>query len=348
MNILIAAAKTGGHVYPAAEICKVFINNGHRAIFIGTNSLIEKNALKDISQVQYEHINMQGFRGNGILHKILVILSIPLNIIKTLRIIWVNQIDSIIVFGGFITIPVSFAGLLFFKPIYVHEQNTVLGSANKIISTFSKKIFLGLPLHNNKINKSEITGNPIRQSFIPNAEDTQDDFIKIYITGGSQGAQFFNEKLPMIFNDIKTPIFIKHQCGKDKKLEVIKLYGNLKNIDVEDFFNNPNIQIDWADFVISRSGALSISEITAMKKGSLLIPIPNSIDNHQLFNARYIERNGMGVVFEQNNEIKDLKDLIENIIWTKQYLKWQEKDSSINHIDAANKIYNSIMDNTRQ
>ena len=77
----------------------------------------------------------------------------------------VEAITRMIVFGGFITIPVSLAALILRKPIYVHEQNTILGSANKISSIFSKKNFLGMPLHNNNLKKSEVVGNPIRNAF---------------------------------------------------------------------------------------------------------------------------------------------------------------------------------------
>ena len=345
MNVLIAAAKTGGHVYPATEVSKEFINNGHKAIFLGTNNLIEKNAIKDISEIQYEHIDMNGYRGNSIPSKVLVLLSLPMNVFKVLKILWNNKVDSIIVFGGFISIPPAIAGLILSKPIYVHEQNTVLGSANKIISKFSKKIFLGMPLHNKNIKKSKVIGNPIRKSFVSKIQNRTDDHVRIYITGGSQGAKYLNDNLPPIFNDIDIPISIRHQCGKGKKLEVEKLYENFKEVEVKEFFDNPNSQIDWADFIISRAGALSLSEIISMKKGTLMIPLPNAVDNHQLLNARYIEKDGIGLVHEQEYGIDILKNSIKNIIETKEYLIWQQAEFKTNHMDAAHKIFTSVLEN---
>ena len=136
MNILIAAAKTGGHIYPAVSVGSEFIDNSHNVIFLGSNNILEKNALKNQPDIQYESILMKGFRGNGLASKLLVLFNLPLNIYTLIKLIKKNNIDIVIVFGGFITIPVSLAALILRKPIYVHEQNTILGSANKISSNF--------------------------------------------------------------------------------------------------------------------------------------------------------------------------------------------------------------------
>tara|TARA_B100000780_G_scaffold254975_1_gene203403 strand:- start:96 stop:1142 length:1047 start_codon:yes stop_codon:yes gene_type:complete len=343
MKILIAAAKTGGHIYPAVSVGSELINGGHNVIFLGSNSLLEKNAIKNVPEIQYESISMKGFRGNGLVNKMLVLLKLPINIFRLLSIIKINKVDSVIVFGGFITIPVSLAALILFKPIYVHEQNTVLGSANKLSAKIAKKIFLGMPLHHNQIKRSEVVGNPIRSSFIPSLQKPDDKNIKIYITGGSQGAKYLNDHLPIILKNTNYSISIRHQCGKDKKEDVVKLYEDCNNVEIEEFFDNPNLLIDWSDFVISRSGALSLSETISMKKGLLMIPLPNAIDNHQLFNAKYIEKNGMGLIHEQQNGIEDLEKKINSILEDKKYITWQQMNSETNHNEAAKNIVSSIL-----
>ena len=348
MNILIAAAKTGGHIYPAVSVGSEFIYNNHNVIFLGSNNTLEKNALKNQPNIQYESIPMKGFRGNGLVSKLLVLFNLPLNIYTLIKLIKKNNVDIVIVFGGFITIPASFAALILRKPIYVHEQNTILGSANKISSIFSKKNFLGMPLHNNNLKKSEIVGNPIRNSFIPLMQKKDNENVHIYITGGSQGAKYLNDNLPEILKDINHPVFIKHQCGSGKKEEVVKLYEGFENVEVEEFFDNPNLLIDWSDFVISRSGALSLSETMSMNKGSLMIPLPNAIDNHQFFNAKYIEEKGMGIIHEQKNGIENLKAVINLILNEKKYLVWQKINFEINHTDAAKNIVSSILNQSTE
>ena len=348
MNILIAAAKTGGHIYPAVSVGSEFIHNNHNVIFLGSNNTLEKNALKNQPNIQYESIPMKGFRGNGLVSKLSVLFNLPLNIYSLIKLIKKNNVDIVIVFGGFITIPASFAALILRKPIYVHEQNTILGSANKISSIFSKKNFLGMPLHNSNLKKSEIVGNPIRNSFIPLMQKTYDENVHIYITGGSQGAKYLNDNLPEILKDINHPVFIKHQCGSGKKEEVVKLYEGFENVEVEEFFDKPNLLIDWSDFVISRSGALSLSETMSMNKGSLMIPLPNAIDNHQFFNAKYIEEKGMGIIHEQKNGIENLKAVINLILNEKKYLVWQKINLEINHTDAAKNIVSSILNQSTE
>ena len=348
MNILIAAAKTGGHIYPAVSVGSEFIHNNHNVIFLGSNNTLEKNALKNQPDIQYESIPMKGFRGNGLVSKLSVLFNLPLNIYSLIKLIKKNNVDIVIVFGGFITIPASFAALILRKPIYVHEQNTILGSANKISSIFSKKNFLGMPLHNNNLKKSEIVGNPIRNSFIPLMQKKDNENVHIYITGGSQGAKYLNDNLPEILKDINHPVFIKHQCGSGKKEEVVKLYEGFENVEVEEFFDNPNLLIDWSDFVISRSGALSLSETMSMNKGSLMIPLPNAIDNHQFFNAKYIEEKGMGIIHEQKNGIENLKAVINLILNEKKYLVWQKINLEINHTDAAKNIVSSILNQSTE
>ena len=348
MNILIAAAKTGGHIYPAVSVGSEFIHNNHNVIFLGSNNTLEKNALKNQPNIQYESIPMKGFRGNGLVSKLLVLFNLPLNIYTLIKLIKKNNVDIVIVFGGFITIPASFAALILRKPIYVHEQNTILGSANKISSIFSKKNFLGMPLHNSNLKKSEIVGNPIRNSFIPLMQKKDNENVHIYITGGSQGAKYLNDNLPEVLKDIKHPVFIKHQCGSGKKEEVVKLYEGFENVEVEEFFDNPNLLIDWSDFVISRSGALSLSETMSMNKGSLMIPLPNAIDNHQFFNAKYIEEKGMGIIHEQKNGIENLKAVINLILNEKKYLVWQKINFEINHTDAAKNIVSSILNQSTE
>lgn len=348
MNILIAAAKTGGHIYPAVSVGSEFIHNNHNVIFLGSNNTLEKNALKNQPDIQYESIPMKGFRGNGLVSKLSVLFNLPLNIYSLIKLIKKNNVDIVIVFGGFITIPASFAALILRKPIYVHEQNTILGSANKISSIFSKKNFLGMPLHNNNLKKSEIVGNPIRNSFIPLIQKKDNENVHIYITGGSQGAKYLNDNLPEVLKDIKHPVFIKHQCGSGKKEEVVKLYEGFENVEVEEFFDNPNLLIDWSDFVISRSGALSLSETMSMNKGSLMIPLPNAIDNHQFFNAKYIEEKGMGIIHEQKNGIENLKAVINLILNEKKYLVWQKINFEINHTDAAKNIVSSILNQSTE
>ena len=140
MKILVSAAKTGGHIFPAIAVGNELKHNGHDIVFIGSGAPIEINALKKTS-FSYYLISMEGFRGKNFLGKIKSLLLIPISIFKILKIIRNEKVDAMIGFGGFITVPVGIAFYISRKPIFIHEQNAVLGSANKLLGKFSKIIF---------------------------------------------------------------------------------------------------------------------------------------------------------------------------------------------------------------
>ena len=148
--------------------------------------------------------------------------------------------------------------------------------------------------------------------------------------------------MPHALEPLSEYLLIKHQCGLDN-LEQVKSEYESRNIEAEvlEFFNNPEEQIKWSDFVVSRAGALSLSEITSMKKGALMIPLPNSIDNHQYENAKKIEDMGMGILHEEDEDISYLTDKLNGIIKDKKYINWK-KNELTNHLNAANEIVKHI------
>ena len=339
MKFLIVAAKTGGHVFPALAISEELIKSNHEVTILGTGSDIENKAFKDLNSKTFKLL-IQGFRGNNALIKLKVLFQVFINIFKVIKILRNEKIDAMIGFGGFITVPAGLACWIIKKPIFIHEQNSVLGSANKILSKISKINFLGMPIKN--INNSIVSGNPIREAFFNYDEENENnESINIYITGGSQGADYINKNIPKALKGFSN-INIKHQSGRNNSNKVREIYLH-NNIDAEvlDFYSNPQQQIFWSDFVISRAGALSLAEITSMNKGILMIPLHNSIDDHQLKNAESIQAEGMGIIHQQNDHIDSLVQKLEEIIINKYYDNWK-KIIPKNHINAKKIILDNI------
>ncbi len=363
MKFLLVAAKTGGHVFPASVIGKELTKNNHEVIFIGTGSEIEKNAYHDLDSKLYE-LSMEGFRGSNLIKKLQVLFQAFINVFRAIQIIKKEKINAMIGFGGFITVPVGIACWITRKPIFTHEQNVVIGSANKLLSRISKITFHAFPyidmydsghIPRGYLGKSIFTGNPVRESFIDQREEIyfpsgpeeldnikksidEKNQYKIYITGGSQGSEYINKYVPKIFKDFSNNIKIKHQCGKNNLQEVRNIYLK-EGIDAEvsEFYQNPVEQILWSDFVISRGGALSLSEVTTLRRGLVIIPLPTSVDNHQVENAKSIEREGKGIMHEQKDHINKLKEKIKSIIENKTYLKWMYLRNT-SHIESSKKI----------
>ena len=179
MKFLLVAAKTGGHVFPASVIGKELTKNNHEVIFIGTGSEIEKNAYHDLDSKLYE-LSMEGFRGSNLIKKLQVLFQAFINVFRAIQIIKKEKINAMIGFGGFITVPVGIACWITRKPIFTHEQNVVIGSANKLLSRISKITFHAFPyidmydsghIPRGYLGKSIFTGNPVRESFIDQREE---------------------------------------------------------------------------------------------------------------------------------------------------------------------------------
>ena len=345
MKILVTAAKTGGHIFPAIAVGLDLMKKGHEVVFLGSGAEIERSAVKDTG-FAYFSIQMKGFRGKGILAKIMALFLIPKSIYNTASLIKKEKIDGMIGFGGFITVPSGIACFLMRKPLFTHEQNSVYGSANRLLSKIAMINFLGFPL-NSQPRNTIISGNPIRDAFTSssnNFEAREGHAINIYVTGGSQGSEYINKNIPIAFKNSPHVINIKHQCGENKLDLVNELYQETElNFEVKEFYKNPESLIDWSDFIISRSGALSISEITSMSKGVLMIPLPSSIDNHQFYNAKHIESINMGIIHLEESGETALKEKIDSIISQRLFNKWKE-NNNMDHIKAAHTISTKVIE----
>lgn len=341
MNIMISATKTGGHVFPAVEVGKYFKSNNHNVFFFGSGSEIELKAIEG-KNFKYFSQSIKSFRGKGLIGKFSVLFSLPLYVLRSIRIIKKNKIDAFIGFGGFATIPISIASYLCKIPVYTHEQNSVQGSANSLISNFAKINFLGMKT-TKEISRSKFVGNPIRKDFVFSLKNETSDFIKIYVTGGSQGAEYLNTTIPMILSKLNKKIQVRHQSGKGNEASVKTLYNNF-NIDAEvrEFFINPNENIAWSDFVVTRCGALSLAEISSMNRGMVMVPLPSSIDNHQLHNAEFYFSCNLGIIHEQKNDNDELISALNKLIKEEVYMTW-ESNNIIDHHEAVRKIYENIL-----
>ena len=341
MKFLISAAGTGGHVFPALEFGKECIKNDHEVIWIGTKNGIENKVVpKDIKLLT---IPMSGFRGKDFILKIVSLFGLIASIFKTIYYIQKNNIDYIVCFGGYISLPAGLSAWICRKPLFLHEQNAIMGTSNKALKRFSKLIFLGFSINEPVTKKMMLVGNPIKKLNKNSSLNRKQESLRVYITGGSQGSEFINQNIPIALNALEIPLEVRHQSGIGKSLGVKELYSNNISVEVKEFYDLPQDSILWSDFIISRAGALSLSEAISLKKGSVMIPLPSAIDNHQLLNAINIVDLGMGLVHEEFESIKLLSQKLKNIVDSKEYVQWSEKESTLDHFQAARRMLSSIL-----
>ena len=341
MKFLISAAGTGGHVFPALEFGRECIKNDHEVLWIGTKTGIENRVLPQ--NIKLFTIPMKGFRGKNLIFKIASLIGLVTSIFKSIFYIQKNNIDYVVCFGGYISLPVGLSAWICRKPLFLHEQNAIMGTSNNALKKFSKIIFLGFSLNEPFTKKMMLVGNPIRQSKESSSAIQRHEALRVYVTGGSQGSEFINKNIPIALNSLNIPLEVKHQSGNGKSEGVKELYSSNISVEVEEFYDSPHDEILWSDFIISRAGALSLSEAITLKRGSVIIPLPSAIDNHQLLNAINIVDLDMGLIHQESESFESLTRKLQKVIESKLYEQWSNKESNLDHFQAARRMLSSIL-----
>ena len=325
-KIMIASSGTGGHVIPALNISELLLSKGYEIIWIGTKNGIENKLIKN-NKIKLFHITSTGIRGKNNFDKVRGILNFVKSIFQSTRIISKNRPLFVLGFGGYVSTSVSLAGFLYRLPVYAHESNSIPGSANKLNNLITKKTFQTFPNTFPKQPKVISSGNPLKKNFknitCPDEKYQQNRHkTNILIFGGSQGAKFFNENIPASFSHFSDSIHIIHICGVNNKYKVEAQYKKF-NIDAKviEFSYEMDILYEWSDLIISRSGSMTLSEISISGRASILIPYLYATDNHQWNNAKYLCKNHAALIVEENNEFREnLERSIKRLLLNKNEL----------------------------
>lgn len=334
MRVVIAGGGTGGHLYPGIAIAEKLSNLSIEHIFIVSNRGIER---KILTPMGYQFIEQKEspLKSVSFIRKIESIKNILGNILSSLKII--KKDDIVVLLGGFASFSAGVVAVIKRNPIFIHEQNSVMGLSNKIFSIFAKKIFLSF--ENSFINKKAIfVGNPVRSVF-KNLNPKPSPEKRILLTGGSQGSRFLNNLfIPIAKELINDGFSIIHQTGEKLYDEVISSYNNYgisyDNIIVKKYIDDMSEAIKWADLVISRAGAGSIYEIMYSKRYGIFIPFAGAADNHQEINAKLPVEKGIAVSIREKIATPEvLLDEIKRFYINFDYIK--NKFQNIKFIDSA-------------
>jgi UDP-N-acetylglucosamine--N-acetylmuramyl-(pentapeptide) pyrophosphoryl-undecaprenol N-acetylglucosamine transferase len=291
-RVLIAAAGTGGHIFPGLAVADALLARGWDVVWLGTKNGME-NRLVPQQHIKFESIEFGGARGKGLATWLLMPYRLIKAVIECGKIIYQTKPNLVFGFGGYVSLPAGLAAKLMAKPLAIHEQNSVIGLSNKVLSFLTKHVFTAFP---NVVHKAFVTGNPLRQDFI-RAERPEVRFLKregplrILVIGGSLGAKFLNETVPYAFKLIpqnRRPKIL-HQSGANQCHVVRNLYEKL---DVEaivvSFIDNTAEAFADADLIICRAGASTVTEIAGIGAAALFVPLPLAVDDHQTKNALYL------------------------------------------------------------
>ena len=344
-RLLVMAGGTGGHVFPGLAVAKQLQNQGWEIRWLGTPDRMEADLVPKHG-IEIDFIKVKGLRGQGLAKLIKAPFQIVNAIMQARKHIKAWQPDVVLGMGGYVSGPGGVAAWLSGIPVVLHEQNAVAGLTNQWLSKIAKRVMQAFP---GAFPNAEVVGNPVRQDVVALPEPAErfadrQDPIRILVMGGSQGARVLNTTLPPVMSILGESYTIYHQAGKDQKDMVESLYRThqVKNYQVTEFIDDVAQAYAWADVLVCRSGALTVSEVSAAGVGAIFIPFMHK-DRQQALNADHLVKCGAALMIEQpelteQGLTEQLKKLDRN-----QLLSMAQKARQAAILDADTRVAAAII-----
>ena len=362
LTLLVMAGGTGGHIFPGLAVADKLKSEGWHIHWLGTADRMEADIVPkhgyDIS-----FINISGLRHKNLLAWLKLPFKLLRSLVQAFSVINTIKPDVVLGMGGYASAPGGLAAWLMRKPLIVHEQNAVAGLTNRLLARIATKVCCAFPNAFKNNITAEVVGNPLRASIGDHVdhqvEHISDEVAKtshnILVVGGSLGAQILNQIVPVSFtqlikksNSTKAllPYNICHQTGKGKQKEVIEAYNQqyLANgqIRVTEFIDDIASAYQWADIVICRAGALTVSELAMAATPAIFVPLPHAVDDHQVKNAQYLVSRGGATLIKQQDLTSDgLTTLLNELFSEPQTLQNMAQAAfAAADINATDKVAN--------
>ena len=287
------AGGTGGHVFPALAVAEALKAQQIEVYWLGTRKGLESKVVP-AAGIEIKYINIKGVRGKGLLGLLLAPVRIFLAIWQSISILRVVRPNKVIGFGGFVTGPGGVAAWLLRIPLLIHEQNSIAGLTNRWLAKIATQVMEAFP--NTFPNNAICTGNPLRTNIV--SHQTANKNIHILVVGGSLGAKVLNEIVPTALQQVSSNIKVWHQTGNIHFETMQQAYSG-KQFKVTAFIDDMGEAYAWADLVICRAGAITVSELAQAGVASILVPYPHAVDDHQTLNAKFLVDNQAAILLPQ-------------------------------------------------
>lgn len=305
--VLIMAGGTGGHVFPALAVADKLKEQGVSVVWLGTKKGIESRVVVEAGY-DIRWLSVSGLRGKNKQSLIFAPFKLLRACVQALKVILELKPVAVLGMGGFASGPGGLMAFLTRKPLLVHEQNAVPGLTNTLLSKMAGVVIESFPNSFKKKLSAQLIGNPVRTGILKISDPEQrlknrKEELNILVVGGSLGAAVLNSTVPEMKSLIGQDkvINIWHQTGERNFNEAQQFYKKL-NIEarVDAFINDMAEAYEWADVVICRAGAMTISELAIAGVASILVPYPFAVDDHQTANAMYLVNEGAAILMPQN------------------------------------------------
>jgi UDP-N-acetylglucosamine--N-acetylmuramyl-(pentapeptide) pyrophosphoryl-undecaprenol N-acetylglucosamine transferase len=357
-TILLAAGGTGGHLFPATALAQELMRRGF-AVELATDERAEQYGSDFPARAVYT-VPSATFASRAPLAVLKTFGRLGKGFLRARRLLEMVQPHVVVGFGGYPTLPPIMAARSLAIPTVIHEQNAVMGRANRLLSRFADAIALSFPstkyLRHSAEKRAVVTGNPVRDSVVskrdvPYTPPEPAGRIRVLVFGGSQGAHFFSEILPPALEKMPSPLRWRLnvvQQARPEDMPAVRDAYKLANIaaHIAPFFRDLPERIADAHLVISRAGASTVAELTAIGRPALLVPLPHALDNDQLENALQLEQGGGGWCMRQSEMTPQrLSEELARLLGAPDILvKAAAKSKAIANVDAVKKLANVVQD----
>ncbi len=306
------AAGTGGHVFPALAIARKLQERNVHTEWMGTHEGMENQLLAGTG-IRIHAVSAKGLKGKGIARLLVAPFMLAQALVQSMRILSLVKPDCVLGMGGFVSGPGGLATKLTGRKLVIHEQNAVPGATNKLLAKIANQVFEAFP--NTFPNSKRVihTGNPVRKEIVgvvhrARALNDASRPLRILVLGGSQGALAINEVVPELLAawPQETRPSVRHQTGERTLEQTQSSYrerglDSMESVEVVPFISDMAEAYSWADLVICRAGASTVSEIAAAGLPSILVPYPHHSDQQQKHNANWLVRAGAAYLLEQQD-----------------------------------------------
>jgi UDP-N-acetylglucosamine--N-acetylmuramyl-(pentapeptide) pyrophosphoryl-undecaprenol N-acetylglucosamine transferase len=302
-KIIITGGGTGGHVFPALAIAEELRARGYQILYVGTERGMEAK-LVPAKGFAFLTVRTGSVKNQSALRILKTLGQLVGAIVWGIRLLRRERPLAVVGVGGYVSVPVCVAAFLCRVPMFLQEQNTSVGIANRFLGRLSRRVFLGFDQAREFFpsGRTVFTGNPIRREFYAPDLPAYDPTARcLVVLGGSQGAQAINQAIVDLLPDLPADVSIVHQTGQ-KDLEATEKAYRARcrgKYEVSAFISDMPATYARASLVISRSGALTVSELIQVGRPAILVPYPRKGQNDQTTNAYWLEKCRVAKVVEQ-------------------------------------------------
>ncbi|MGL1832404.1 undecaprenyldiphospho-muramoylpentapeptide beta-N-acetylglucosaminyltransferase [Rhodocyclaceae bacterium SMB388] len=341
-TLLVMAGGTGGHIFPGIAVAEALRTRGWRIVWMGNPDGMEARLVPERGY-DMAWIRFSALRGKGLLRKLLLPFNLLRGFWQALGALRRVRPDAVLGMGGYVTFPGGMMAALLGRPLVLHEQNSVAGLANRVLSTVADKVMTGFP---DVLRNGEWVGNPVRSDIaaVPPPEqrfDGRSGPLNLLVVGGSLGAAALNDVVPRALARIPEAVRprVIHQAGA-KQIDALHASYAAAGVagDLLPFIDDMAARYAQADLVICRAGALTVAELAAVGVASMLVPFPHAVDDHQTGNARFLADRGAAILVPQTGlDAARLADLIMGLDRA-QLLEMARNARAAARADAAERV----------